>query len=374
MKIETKLAQIGNRKEQTTGAISFPVTFSTAFLHPGLGESTGFDYIRTKNPTRIVLEDAIADIEGGDQGFALSSGMAAIHVLFGLFKPGDHIIASFDLYGGSYRLFEQVWKHYGITCSYVDVRNGEDLRAHLVPETKAIFIETPSNPMMITADIESMATVAKEQGVLTIVDNTFLSPYYQKPILQGADIVVHSATKYLGGHNDVLAGLVVTKGKELSERVAFLQNTSGAVLAPMDSWLLIRGMKTLSLRMEKHTENARQLVAFLKEYPLVEDVLYAGVGGMISFRIKDAGMVSPLLKNLKLISFAESLGGVESLLTYPSIQTHADIPREIRERVGVCDRLLRMSVGIEHVGDLQEDLDQALQAAYVAWSKGEEQS
>jgi len=365
VKLQTKLVQIGNRKEQTTGAISFPVTFSTAFLHPGLGESTGFDYIRTKNPTRNVLEEAIADIEDGDQGFAFSSGMSAIHVLFGLFKPGDHIIASFDLYGGTYRLFEELWRHYGITCSYADIRNGEDLRAHLTPETKAVFIETPSNPMMITAEVDSIASVAKEQGLLTIVDNTFLSPYYQKPIQLGADIVVHSATKYLGGHNDVLAGLVVTKGKELSERVAFLQNTSGAVLSPMDSWLLVRGMKTLSLRMEKHTENASQLVSKLKECSFVDDVLYAGVGGMISFRVKDARMVPHLLKNLKLISFAESLGGVESLLTYPAIQTHADIPREVREKVGVCDRLLRMSVGIEHVGDLWEDLKQALQVAYT---------
>ncbi|RKD27046.1 cystathionine gamma-synthase [Ammoniphilus oxalaticus] len=363
MDLETILAQIGNRKEKKTGAISFPVTFSTAYLHPGLGESTGFDYIRTKNPTRVVLEEAIAEIEGGDQGFAFSSGMAAIQILFGLFKPGDHIIATHDLYGGSYRLFEQVWRRFGITCSYHDIRDGADLRDHLRPETAAVFIETPSNPMMITVDTESIAAVAKEHGALTIVDNTFLTPYYQRPIEQGADIVLHSATKYLGGHNDVLAGLVVTKGKELSEEMAFQQNTSGAVLSPMDSWLLIRGMKTLSLRMEKHTENAKQLVSFLEGHSFVEDVLYAGVGGMISFRVKDAAMVAPILKNLKLISFAESLGGVESLMTYPAVQTHADIPEEIRQRVGVCDRLLRISTGIESAHDLQQDLEQALQAA-----------
>lgn len=371
MELETRLVQIGNRKEKTTGAISYPVTFSTAYLHPELGKSTGFDYIRTKNPTRAVLEEAIADIEEGDQGFAFSSGMAAIHVLMGLFKPGDHIVASLDLYGGTYRLFEQVWKPYGIMFTYADIRKGDDLQSSILPETAAVFIETPTNPMMITADIASIAKEAKAKGLLAIVDNTFLSPYYQKPIPLGADIVVHSATKYLAGHNDVLAGLVVSKGQALSDRIAFFHNSGGAVLSPMDSWLLVRGMKTLSLRMEKHTENARQMVSFLKEHPLVDDVLYAGKGGMVSFRVKKAELVPPLLKNLKLISFAESLGGVESLLTYPAIQTHADIPQEVREKVGVCDRLLRFSVGIENAGDLQNDLNQALLAAQEECAKGE---
>lgn len=367
MDLETKLVQIGNRKEKQTGAISFPVTFSTAFLHPELGQSTGFDYIRTKNPTRTVLEEAIADIEGGDRGFAMSSGMAAIHVIMGLFKPGDHIVASLDLYGGTYRLFEQIWKSYGVTFSYVNLREGQDLEDHILPETAAVFIETPTNPMMITADIVSISQVAKKHNVLTIVDNTFLSPYYQKPLLQGADISLHSATKYLGGHNDVLAGLIVSKGQELSDKIYFLQNSIGAVLAPMDSWLLVRGMKTLALRMERHTDNARQIVSFLKEHPLVTDVLYAGQGGMVSFRVKDPGLVPGLLKHLKLISFAESLGGVESLLTYPAVQTHADIPKEVREAVGVCDRLLRFSVGIEHAADLIEDLEQALKASEIEW-------
>lgn len=371
MELETTLAQIGNRKQKDTGAISFPVTFSTAFLHPALGESTGFDYIRTKNPTRTVLEEAIAEIEGGDRGFAMSSGMAAIHVIMGLFKPGDHIIASLDLYGGTYRLFEQVWKAYGLTFSYVNLREASDLRDAITAQTAAVFIETPTNPMMITADIAGLSEVAKEHGLLTIVDNTFLSPYYQKPLLLGADISFHSATKYLGGHNDVLAGLIVTKGQELSDRLYFLQNSIGAVLGPMDSWLLIRGMKTLALRMERHTDNARQIASFLKEHPFVNDVLYAGQGGMISFRVQDPGLVPGLLRNLKVISFAESLGGVESLLTYPAVQTHADIPKEVREAVGVCDRLLRFSVGIEHAADLIADLQQALHAAEIEWRQGE---
>ncbi|RXT13547.1 PLP-dependent transferase [Ammoniphilus sp. CFH 90114] len=371
MDIETKLVQIGNRREKETGAISFPVTFSTAFLHPALGESTGFDYIRTKNPTRTVLEEAIAEIEGGDRGFAMSSGMAAIHVIMGLFKPGDHIIASLDLYGGTYRLFEQVWKSYGLTFSYVNLRSGSDLQDHLLPETTAVFIETPTNPMMITADISSIASVAKKQGVLTIVDNTFLSPYYQKPILEGADISFHSATKYLGGHNDVLAGLIVSNGQELSDRLFFLQNSIGAVLGPMDSWLLIRGMKTLALRMERHTENAKRIVSFLKEHPLITDVLYAGLGGMVSFRVKDAALVPGILRHLRVISFAESLGGVESLLTYPAVQTHADVPKEVRDSVGVCDRLLRFSVGVEHAQDLVEDLRCAIEASELQLRTGE---
>jgi cystathionine gamma-synthase len=363
MKLETRLAQIGNRKENTTGAISYPVTFATAFRHPRLGNSTGFDYSRTANPTRTVLEEAIANIEAGDQGFALSSGMAAVHLVTQLFRPGDHVIASLDLYGGTYRLFEQVMKPYGVTCSYEDIRTGEDVARAITPATKALFIETPSNPMMLVADISSIAEQAKAYELLTIVDNTFLSPYYQKPIQLGADIVIHSATKYLGGHNDVLAGLIVTKGKELSERIAALQNSIGAVLDPLDSWLLMRGMKTLALRMEKHTENARKVTSFLQEHESITDVLYAGQGGMVSFRVKDAALIPPFLESLSIISFAESLGGVESLLTYPSVQTHAEIPKEIREKVGVDDRLLRFSVGIEHIEDLLADLQQALYTA-----------
>jgi cystathionine gamma-synthase len=373
MELETRLAQIGNRKEKTTGAISYPVTFSTAYLHPGLGQSTGFDYTRTANPTRSVLEEAIAAIEEGDRGFALGSGMAAIQLIMSLFKPGDHFIASLDLYGGTYRLFEQILTPYGLSFSYENIRNGEDLKKCITPNTAAVFIETPTNPMMITADIESIATVANENNLLTIVDNTFLSPYYQKPLKLGADIVFHSATKYLAGHNDVLAGLVVAKGEKLAEKLGFLHNSIGAVLGPMDCWLLIRGMKTLALRMERHTENARKLVAFLKKHPLVDDVLYAGLGGMISFRVKDALLIPHILKHLRMISFAESLGGVESLLTYPAVQTHADIPREIREAVGVCDRLLRFSVGIEHYEDIIADLGQAIQEAQSSLQKGEVQ-
>jgi cystathionine gamma-synthase len=363
MEFETRLVQIGNRKENQTGAISYPVTFSTAFRHPQLGKSTGFDYIRTANPTRSVLEEAIASIESGDSGFAFSSGMAAVHAATSLFKPGDHIIASLDLYGGTYRLFEQIFKPMGLSFSYVDIRTGADLKAAIRNETVAVFLETPSNPMMLVADVRSIANEAHKQQIITIVDNTFLSPYYQKPLELGADIVLHSATKYLAGHNDVLAGLVITKGQELSDRIAFLHNSIGAVLDPMDSWLLMRGMKTLALRMERHTENAKKLATYLQGHELVTDVLYAGEGGMVSFRVADAKLIPYILESLQIISFAESLGGVESLLTYPAVQTHADIPKEVREAVGVCDRLLRFSVGIEHAGDLINDLRQALKYA-----------
>jgi cystathionine gamma-synthase len=369
VEFETKLAQIGNWKEKETGAISFPVVFSTAYRHPGLGQSTGFDYSRTKNPTRSVLEEAIAVLEEGDQGFAFGSGMAGIQAVMGLFKPGDHVIASVDLYGGTYRLFEQLLKPYGLTFSYHDIRTGEDLKKVIQPNTAAVFIETPSNPMMITADIAGIANAAKENELLVIVDNTFLTPYYQKPIQAGADVVVHSATKYLGGHNDVLAGLVVAKGESLCSRIALLQNAIGGVLGPMDCWLLMRGMKTLALRMEKHTANAREIATFLQNHPLVDDVFYAGLGGMISFRVKKAVLVPSILENLRLISFAESLGGTESLLTYPAVQTHADIPKEIREAVGVCDRLLRFSVGIEHPDDLIADLSNALTLANTAYER-----
>ncbi|WP_329610006.1 aminotransferase class I/II-fold pyridoxal phosphate-dependent enzyme [Microaerobacter geothermalis] len=371
MNVETKLAQIGNRRDEKTGAINFPIYHSAAYQHPELGESTGYDYTRTANPTRTVLEDAIATLEKGDRGFALSSGMAAIQVIFSLFSAGDHIVASLDLYGGTYRLFEQVLRRFSLQFSYVDARDMDSVEAAIGPSTKAIFIESPTNPMMHEADIHQIARLAKNKGLITIVDNTFLTPYFQNPIPLGADIVVHSGTKYLGGHNDVLAGLIVSKGEEISEKLSFLHNSIGAVLGPQDSWLLIRGMKTLALRMEKHQRNANKIVSFLKKHPCVEEVFYPegikgqtkGNGGMISFRLKKKEWIPTVLKNLRVISFAESLGGVESLMTYPSVQTHADIPEEIRRKVGVCDRLLRLSTGIEHEEDLIGDISQALDYA-----------
>ncbi|WP_336784789.1 aminotransferase class I/II-fold pyridoxal phosphate-dependent enzyme [Paenibacillus sp. MMO-177] len=379
MKIESHLAHIGSEKEPVTGAISFPIYQATAFRHPKLGQSTGFDYARTKSPTRTVLEEAAAQLESGDAGFACSSGMAALTTIFALFSQGDHLIVSLDLYGGTYRLLEKIMSRYGVTASYVDTNDLDGMSELLQPNTKAVLIETPTNPLMMITDLERVSAWAKSKGLLTIVDNTLLTPFFQRPIELGADIVVHSATKYLGGHNDVLAGLIVTKGKELSEQMAFLHNSLGAVLGPQDSWLLMRGMKTLALRMERHQLNATAIANYLLEHEAVEDVYYpalphhpghevqskqsSGNTGIFSFRLKDARYVEPILRHIKLIAFAESLGGVESLMTYPAVQTHADIPVEIRQKIGVDDRLLRFSVGIEHADDLIADLEQALAEA-----------
>lgn len=361
-KIDTKLAQIGNRSETATGTVNPPIYFSTAFRHAGIGQSTGYDYIRTGNPTRQLLESTIADLEGGDQGFACSSGMAAILTILALFKSGDEWLVSEDLYGGTYRLLEQGYKKWGLTAKYVNTCCPEEVEKNITANTKAIFLETPTNPLMQQADILAISKIAKQRGILLIVDNTFYTPLLQQPIKLGADIVMHSATKYLGGHNDVLAGLIVAKGKELCEQIAFHHNGSGAVLSPFDSWLLMRGMKTLSLRMERHEKNAQVVVEYLSRHDAVTDVLYPGRGGMVSFRIRDEAWVNPFLQNLRLICFAESLGGTESFITYPATQTHADIPVEVRTAAGVDNRLLRFSVGIEDAEDIIFDLEQAFAA------------
>ncbi|MEK5163057.1 aminotransferase class I/II-fold pyridoxal phosphate-dependent enzyme [Paenibacillus sp. FSL R5-0527] len=386
-RIESVLAQIGSVEEPVTGAVNYPIYQATAFRHPRLGQSTGFDYARTKSPTRKVLEDAAAVLEAGDAGFACSSGMAALQTIFTLFAQGDHLIVSLDLYGGTYRLLERIMSKYGVTASYVDTNDLDALESVRKPNTKAVFIETPTNPLMMVTDIAAVGKWARTHGLLTIVDNTLLTPYFQRPLELGADIVVHSATKYLGGHNDVLAGLIVTKGKELSEEVAFLHNSIGAVLSPSDSYQLMRGMKTLALRMERHQSNALAVAKYLQSHPQVAEVFYPGLEdhpgyeiqnkqssgntGIFSFKVTDARYVEPVLRNLRLIAFAESLGGVESLMTYPAVQTHADIPAEIREAVGVDDRLLRFSVGIEHEDDLIADLGQALEAARIEVEGGQ---
>jgi cystathionine gamma-synthase len=380
MKIESRLAQIGSIEEPVTGAVNYPIYNATAFRHPKLGQSTGFDYIRTTNPTRKVLEEAIAQLECGDRGFACSSGMAALQTVFSYFSQGDHMLVSIDLYGGTYRLLEKIMSRFGVTADYVDTNDVDAMeKLFKAGSTKAILIETPTNPLMMITDIAKVSAWAKGKGILTIVDNTLLTPFFQRPIEHGADIVVHSATKYLGGHNDVLAGLIVTKGAELSEQMAFLHNSIGAVLSPNDAYMLMRGMKTLAIRMERHEYNATKIANHLKGHRMIEAVYYpaladhpghalqnkqsSGNTGIFSFTMKDARWIEPILRHIKLIAFAESLGGVESLMTYPTVQTHADIPQDIRDAIGLNERLMRFSVGIEHVDDLIADLEQAFAKA-----------
>lgn len=356
--LETRFVQLGNQSDAKTGAVNPPIYFSTAYKHDGLGQSTGYDYTRTKNPTRALLEEGIADLESGDQGYACASGMAAIQLVLSLFRSGDEIIGPEDIYGGTYRLLEQYADIYSISTTYTDFTDVQETEKLITANTKALFIETPTNPLMQETDIEQYAKLARKHDLLLIVDNTFLTPYLQRPIELGADIVLHSATKYIGGHNDVLAGLVVAKGEKLCEQLGANHNAIGAVLSPFDSWLIIRGLKTLHLRMKQHEANAKLVADYLRNEPLVKDVLYPGKGGMLSFRLQESEWVDPFLQNLQLITFAESLGGTESFITYPATQTHADIPREVRIQRGVCDRLLRFSVGVEEAEDIIADLKQ----------------
>ena len=368
--IETTLVQLGNRTDPRTGAVATPIILSTAYGRDGLGESTGWDYTRTKNPTRAVLEQGIADLEGGDAGFAMASGMAAIQLVMSLFKAPDEWIISSDVYGGSYRLFDFSHKHHNtVKPVYVNTADLADIEAAITPNTKAIFVETPSNPLMEECDVDAISVIAKKHNLMLIVDNTFLSPVLFRPIEHGADIVIHSATKYLSGHNDVLAGLIVAKdseatkvnGQNLSERLFYFQNCAGAVLSPFDSYLAVRGLKTLALRMERHQSNATELAKFLKEQPEIDSVLYSGKSGMLSFRLQKEEWVPKFLKAIKLITFAESLGGTESFITYPATQTHMDIPEAERIARGITNNLLRVSVGLEHVEDLKADLRQAFE-------------
>lgn len=360
---ETHVVQAGNGRDPRTGAVNLPIHLSTAFRHTGIGESTGYDYTRTGNPTREALEETVAVLESGTHGFAFSSGMAAIQAVCSLFESGDEVLASHDLYGGSYRLFNEFWNKWGVNYTYVNMQELTEVEEAISAQTKALFVETPTNPQMQEADLEALAKLAKKHQLLLIVDNTFYTPILQRPLEIGADIVVHSATKYLGGHNDVLAGVVVVKDEALAEKIYGIQNGIGMTLGAFDSWLLVRGVKTLKLRIDKHTENAQKIAKYLTNHEIVEEVLYPGKGGMLSFRVTDPAFVDPILRHLDLITFAESLGGVESLMTYPSVQTHADMPEEVRRKVGVDDKLLRFSVGIESAEDLISDLEQAFSKA-----------
>ncbi|MBM7584037.1 cystathionine gamma-synthase [Bacillus pakistanensis] len=356
-RIETLLVQAGNRCDESTGAISPPLHLSTAYQHKGIGQSTGYDYSRTANPTRDILENTLSQLEEGNRAFAFSSGMAAIQSVLALFSSGDELIVSEDLYGGSYRLFVQYEEQFGLRFHFVNTNDSNSIREKIGPNTRAIFLETPTNPLMNEASILVVAEIARNNDLLLIVDNTFYTPILQKPLTEGADIVVHSATKYLAGHNDVLAGAVIVNSNELADKITFIQNSSGAVLSPFDCWLLLRGLKTLNIRIREHERNARKIASYLTNHSCVKNVLYPGKGGMLSFRLVNEEWIDPFLQSLKVITFAESLGGVESFITYPATQTHADIPEDKRLKLGICNGLLRFSVGIEHIDDLIGDLE-----------------
>ena len=359
-------------KTDNYGALTFPIYQTATYAHPAVGQSTGYDYSRLQNPTREHLEKVVASLEGGIDALALSTGIAAITLMMELFKPGDHLIVESDLYGGSIRLFNNVSEKNGIEFSRVACAN-EDVEAHGNDNTKAIYSETPTNPMMNVTDIGALAGIAKKHGLLLIVDNTFLSPYFQNPLKLGADIVIHSGTKYLGGHNDTLAGFIVTNNEEISEKLRFLIKTTGAGLSPFDSFLLERGIKTLGIRMERAQENAFALAEWLKKQDVVTKVIYPGLpehpgheimkkqargfGAMITFDLDTKEHAIALLEKVRMIKFAESLGGVETLITYPTTQTHADVPVEIREKNGITDSTLRLSVGIEDSKDLIAELE-----------------
>lgn len=372
--IDTKCLHLEEEEGESKhyGAISYPIYQTATYAHPGVGQSTGYDYSRLQNPTREHLEKVVASLENGIDALAFSSGMAAISLLMELFAPGDHLIVDSDLYGGSIRLFSYVSEKNGITFSHVECYR-ENVENDINEHTKAIYIETPTNPMMNVTDIAALAEIAKKHGLLLIVDNTFLSPYFQNPLDLGADIVVHSGTKYLGGHNDTLAGFLVTNREDISERFRFLIKTTGAGLAPFDSWLILRGIKTLGIRMERAQKNAFRIAEWLACQEAVTRVIYPGLpehpgyeimkkqargfGAMITFQLKSKEFALTILEKVKMIKFAESLGGVETLITYPATQTHADVPKEIREKNGITDATLRLSVGIEDVEDLLDELE-----------------
>ena len=355
------------------GAISYPIYQTATYEHPEAGQSTGYDYSRLQNPTREHLEKMIAGLESGIDAFALSTGMAAITLLMELFRPGDHLIVEADLYGGSIRLFDHVNKKNNYEFTHLNCAE-DDIEGAIRDNTKAIYIETPTNPMMNVSDIAAIAKIAKKHGLLLIVDNTFLSPYFQNPLKLGADIVVHSGTKFLGGHNDTLAGFLVTNNEEVRDRLRFLIKTTGAGLAPFDCWLILRGMKTLGIRMERSQENAIRIAEWLKTQSIVQKVYYPGLpehpgyeimkkqargfGSMITFQVDSKEHALQILKQVRMIKFAESLGGVETLITYPTTQTHADVPEEVRLKNGITPCTLRLSTGIEDIEDLLGELSE----------------
>ena len=374
--IETRCLHLENKEDtcDKSGAISFPIYQTATFAHLGVGKSTGYDYSRLQNPTREQVEKIVAGLEGGVDAVGFTSGMAAISAVMEIFEPGDHLIVDDDLYGGSVRLFLNISKKNGIKITRLNLCK-DNIEEYITESTKAVYFETPTNPMMNVIDIRKISDIAKRNNLLMIVDNTFLSPYFQNPLKLGADIVIHSGTKYLGGHNDTLAGFVVAATEEIAEKIRFIIKTTGSGLPPFDCWLILRGIKTLALRMEKAQENAIKLAQWLKGRTEVVKVIYPGLsehpghllmkeqargfGAMLTFEVASKELVEQILEKVKLVQFAESLGGVETLITYPITQTHADVPADILAKNGITDRVLRLSVGIENAEDLIRDLEQA---------------
>lgn len=379
MKLETILIHGGIDGDEHTGAVSVPIYQTSTYKFVGFEENKGYDYSRAGNPTRKALELLISQMEGGDAGFAFGSGMAAITAVITLFKAGDSLIISDNIYGGTYRVLDQIFSHFNISYKIVNTNDLNALERAYDSSVKGIIIESPTNPLLGVTDIAKVSQWAKEKELLTIVDNTFMTPYLQKPIELGADVVVHSGTKYLGGHSDIISGLVVTKDKAISEKLYFIQKSTGGILSPNDSWLLIRGIKTLAVRMDRHLENTKLLATYLENHNAVEKIYYPGLathegheihkkqakgfGALISFILKPEYDLKKFVKSLDIIMFGESLGGVESILTHPASMTHGAIPYELRQEMGIVDNLLRLSVGIEHHTDLISDLDYAFQVA-----------
>jgi len=379
--IETALIHGGISTDERTGAVNVPIYQTSTFKQDGLGKMRGYEYSRTGNPTREALEALIAELEGGYAGFAFASGLAAETAVLSLLHTGDRVLISSNVYGGTFRLLNQVFDHFGINYTISDTEDPAAFEKDITDDVKAVLIESPANPLMTITDIRAVADIAHRHGLLVIVDNTFMTPYLQRPIELGADIVVHSATKYLGGHSDVVAGLAVVKTKELAEKLAFIQNSTGGVLPPFDSFLLIRGIKTLGVRLDRHVENAVAAAEYLSANEAVKSVHYPGLptdkgyevnkrqakngGVMISFELTEGHDIEKFFESLELITLAESLGGVESLVCHPSTMTHASIPEEIRKKVGITDGLIRLSIGIENISDILADLEKAIKASEV---------
>jgi cystathionine gamma-lyase/cystathionine beta-lyase/cystathionine gamma-lyase/homocysteine desulfhydrase len=376
MKFSTKAIHAGQEPDPRTGAVSVPIYQTSTYAQEGIGKHKGFEYARTQNPTRQALEQNLAALENGRACFAFASGMAATNAVMTLLKAGDHVIVSDNTYGGTFRLFDKVLRKYGLEFSYVDAREPQAVEDAARAETRMVFIETPTNPVMSLVDIQAVSEITRRRGVRLVVDNTFMSPYFQRPLELGADIVVHSTTKYLNGHSDSIGGAVILNDEEDIQQMSFIQNAAGAIISPMDSWLVMRGTKTLAVRMRQHDENGRIVAQFLSEHPKVQKIYYPGLkshpqyelarrqmsgfGGMISFETGSLEHASRLLENVKICTLGESLGGVETLISHPATMTHASVPEVERQRLGITDGLVRISVGIEDVEDIIGDLDQAL--------------